>query len=352
MIVSSLELLSSLWYNRIVGENMKTRLSRQTTIKLALGIAIPVLVLVVTICMLGVSFAWFSMENTLYVESITITAEAAYKVGFDTTSAGNNLLYRGQTAMKSGGIIINDPSDARKDDRPYCFATLINFNTKGANAEIAISFDYARIYEEVGEDKTKQTINEYGEGKSNSEDMIPYVFTWFFKAHTGGAGTQSTNMIDPTADEEDRDMIYYTPIEDEIWYTPYGVLTFGENSIVKAINGDTDNVDMPLATRSFTLLTGDDGALYDFYIVFAPEKLFWAQFFNNTKGATAISIYRDSNQTTESGTTNPVINHIAGNPIGSTSMTCNSVYYSGYRYLGSIFQFTAVIDVIDFVKQP
>ncbi len=326
---------------------MKTTLSKNAKIKLALGIAIPVLVMIVTVSMLGVSFAWFSNENEVYIESISITTEAAYSVAFDTKSAGDNLLYRGQTAMENGGKIIYNPSSARKDDRPFCFASLINLNTHGQEAEIAISFDYANIFEELGsgDSKTKQSINLYSSTDGNSIDLIPYVFTWFFKAHTAGENVMATNKLNPSAAPDDQEMMYYTPQANEIWYTPYGALTFDANGKVSAING-TATTAMPSDTQGFTLQTTDEGVLYDFYIVFAPEALFWAQFFTGMENATAQSVYVDENGDID----HDIINHIAGNSIGSTSGVCNSVYYSGYRYLGTQFEFTAVIDVLKLVE--
>ena len=88
-----------------------------------------------------------------------------------------------------------------------------------------------------------------------------------------------------------------------------------------------------------------DNKLYNFYIVFAPEQLFWSQYFkgdlNEVKDAdgnvtgyedkwTLTSLYKDKGVDLKT----------------ITGDWENQMYYSGMDYLGATFRFSATINVL------
>lgn len=294
-------------------------------LKLAFGILIPVLVMVVTLTMLGVSFAWFSNSPDVYVESINLSIAEPYQIVFNAGENSANHNYRGQTAIYTDGRLITsngDWTDGIKQDRAFCFAKLISLDTKGSTVDFELYIDNARIYSSVNNsDGTTQDID-----KNNYNDRqqeIQYVFTWFFKAHTGDKTTLPTNKAN------DKDMIEYAPAANEEWYTPYGLLKFGENGKVAQVNGNNYTAGESIERANILNFTTDGEALFDIFIVFAPEQLFWQQFFDGLDGKTAQTTYTDDE-----------MSKMFGSYVQKKQM-----YYSGYEYLGSKFAFSATINV-------
>ena len=127
------------------------------------------------------------------------------------------------------------------------------------------------------------------------------------------------------------------PHNNEVWYTPYGKLTFGENNLVALVNddGSIDATSIRDVEKRVIDNFGTNGVgnatsqLFDFYIVFAPEKLFWMQFFSADRDKyTANDIY----------TTKDDIKKIF-------ESLSNQMYYSHMDYSGSTFEFSAVLNV-------
>ena len=134
------------------------------------------------------------------------------------------------------------------------------------------------------------------------------------------------------------------PQKNEVWYTPYGKLTFGDDNLVALVNDDNSidatsirDVEKRVIDNFGTNGVGNSTSqLFDFYIVFAPEKLFWMQFFSADRDKyTANDIYT----TTVNGET---IKDDAKKIFESLS---NQMYYSHMDYSGSTFEFSAVLNV-------
>lgn len=340
---------------------------KMNKMKLVFGIAIPMLVIVVTMVMVGVSFAWFSNADKTTISEITFSTAESYSVefGLDSTNGYyDNIAYAGQEALATidgKGKLIT--SSTKSDDSmvqgntAYYFVNTIKLNTKGNIFDISMAFDYIRIYKPtltsegnkqfdtnglvLGTDKT--TYGGVGSG-SNPIEKAPYVFTWMFKKHADTATNYTT-----AEGSESKSMKALAPSSGEVWYTPYGALTFGANGFVSKVNDnnidDTHSI-KSADTQSITnFTTGSDankvenGELYDFYIIFAPQKMFYMQFFEADKDNYGI---QDVYTTTgESG--NTVFDTVVKTDICGT--LTNKMFYSDLAYSGMSFDFSALISV-------
>ena len=191
----------------------------------------------------------------------------------------------------------------------------------------------------------------YGIGENpTSPSEIPYAFTWFFKPHSG---TTSKNYTE-TQNTEGKDIQKLKqpdPQDGEVWYTPYGKLEFAETSetvngenvknvYVSKVNGDSINADDYsikndnakrdiIKFKTIDQISNETSQMFDFYIVFAPEKLFWMQYFKaDVDKYTAAEIYNENGE----------LQKIFGN-------LSNQMFYSSRDYSGSTFEFSAVINV-------
>ena len=74
---------------------------RKLTIKMVFGIAIPLLIMVVTLVMVGASFAWFSDAKEVTISTITMETAQAYRVDFslDKNDLFDNMKYAGQEEL-------------------------------------------------------------------------------------------------------------------------------------------------------------------------------------------------------------------------------------------------------------
>ena len=66
--------------------------------------------------------------------------------------------------------------------------------------------------------------------------------------------------------------------------------------------------------------------------MFAPEKLFWMQFFPADRDKLYTNVYSNTE----------LMSYIAR---GETISDCNKMYYSATTYIGALFNFTAEVNV-------
>ncbi len=308
-------------------------------IKMLLSIVIPMLIVVVTIIMVSTSFAWFTQVNEATVQTIHMTSQEAFVLSFTSSGDSNerNINYKGQTAiMPTGGVgrlateyngrnggLSGSNLEQYLLDSPYYFITTIALDTDGTSVDMNMMLDYAKITGSSGND-----INIY-DGEADAAD-IPYAFTWFFKEKPDGETVKNFEYKTP-GDEESAVMASCVPQEGEVWYTPYGKLTFDSNRLASAVNGVSVGSDYSIladsAVKDVTLTA--ENKQFDFYIVFAPQKLFWSQFFAADRDKSLDEIY-----TTEAE---------RKKIFGETSQ--NQMYYSNMTYFGAKFEFGALIKV-------
>lgn len=351
--------------------------SKSKNIKIVMSIMIPLLIIVTTVVMVGASFAWFTNADKVTITEITMSTADSYKIDFtrqplstDGKSLFDNMQYVGQTAFCASGANVGKlmsaavagNNDVDISNRAYYFINTVALDTQGKTFDMSMAFDGVEIIkykrdadgkivknEETGENEVEKTNKIYAATGSNISPVsdIPFAFTWFFKVHgetdeDGVVRNYRTYEIDEQT--QGRKLKQLEPTSGEVWYTPYGKLTFGDDKLVALVNDDKSidstsikDVDRRVIDNFGTQGVGDSTSqLFDFYIVFAPEKLFWMQFFSQDRDKyTATDIYTT---TVDGETTNDDTKKIF-------ESLSNQMYYSHMDYSGSTFEFSAVINV-------
>lgn len=324
-------------------------------LKLVFGIAIPMLVIVITMVMVGASFAWFSNAEKTTISEISFSTAESYRVDFTVGSALVNMPYAGQESFNKQGLLLSEgvagSNTVDISNMPYYFVNTIALNTKGNILDITMDLDMVSIdlpaRNESGEllDENNQVTNDYTKAKivqnkkkyietSNNVADIPYAFTWMFKEHSE---THSKNYEEVTGDDSTyKKMIPLKPDSNEIWYTPYGVMKFDESRNLKLTNGTLESLGSIEDTTIKKFATSDAGNTYDFYIIFAPQELFYAQFFKDYKTALA-------DNTLSEFTAQAVYGDNKSKLFENLN---NKMFYSSMDYSGSLFTFSAIINVV------
>lgn len=358
-----------------------------------MSIMIPLLIVVTTVVMVGASFAWFSNADKVTVTEITMSTAESYKIDFNLQKnerLWDNMQYVGQTAFCDSGEntigklmtkAIAGENTVDISNRPYYFINTVALDTTGKTFDMNMAFDTAKIvkykYQKnadgtIKTDENGKPLKELKDGKPivdevkktygigenpTSPSEIPYAFTWFFKPHSG---TQTQNYT--SSQNSDGKVIQKLkqpdPQDGEVWYTPYGKLEFAETSetvngenvknvYVSKVNGDSINADDYsikndnakrdiIKFKTIDQTSNETSQMFDFYIVFAPEKLFWMQYFKaDVDKYTAAQAYGTNNEGAGSA---DALKKIFGN-------LSNQMFYSSRDYSGSTFEFSAVINV-------
>lgn len=340
--------------------------SKTKTFKIIMSIMIPLLIVVTTVVMVGASFAWFSNADKVTITEITMSTAESYKINFELQTNNqlwDNMEYVGQTAFCDSGVnegklmtkAIAGENTVDISNRPYYFINTVALDTTGNTFDMNMAFDTAKIvtykYElvvnEQGEKTWQKAVDKDGKPivlkektySATEAENIKYAFTWFFKKHVNEQGIASTNHI--IGDDKIDRLKQLDPTKDDVWYTPYGKLEFAEtnetvnganvkNVYVSKVNGTTIDETYSIKDREKSDITDfNTNELYDFCIVFAPEKLFWMQYFKaDVDKYKAAEIYNENGE----------LQKIFGN-------LSNQMFYSSRDYSGSTFEFSAVINV-------
>lgn len=350
--------------------------SKSKNFKIVMSFMIPLLIIVTTVVMVGASFAWFTNADKVTVAEITMSTADSYRIDFtrqplstDGKLLFDNMQYVGQTAFCASGAnagklmteAIAAGNAVDTSDRAYYFINTVALDTQGKTFDMSMAFDGVKIVKykrnadgsivenkETGENEVEKINKIYAATGSNVSPVsdIPFAFTWFFKAHDETADGVVRNYQTYDIDEETQGqrLLQLKPQKNEVWYTPYGKLTFGDDNLVARVNDD-DSIDSASIKDVDKRIINDFGTngignatsqLFDFYIVFAPEKLFWMQFFSADRDKyTATDIYTT---TVDGETTNDDTKKIF-------EELSNQMYYSHMDYSGSTFEFSAVLNV-------
>ena len=349
--------------------------SKSKNFKIVMSVMIPLLIIVTTVVMVGASFAWFTNADKVTVTEITMSTADSYRIDFtrQPLSEGGTLLfdnmqYVGQTAFCASGTnagklmtkAVANGNAIYTSDRAYYFINTVALDTQGNTFDMSMAFDGVKIVKykrnadgTIAKDENEENIVEktnkiYAATGSNVSPVsdIPFAFTWFFKAHgdTDEDGVvrnyETYNIDDETQGQR---LLQLEPQKNEVWYTPYGKLTFGDDNLVALVNDDNSidatsirDVEKRIIDNFGTRGVGNaTSQLFDFYIVFAPEKLFWMQFFLADRDKyTANDIY-----------TTTVNGEIKDDTKKIFESLSNQMYYSHMDYSGSTFEFSAVLNV-------
>ena len=355
--------------------------SKTKTFKIIMSIMIPLLIVVTTVVMVGASFAWFTNADKVTVTEITMSTAESYKIDFNLQKnerLWDNMQYVGQTAFcdsgtNAGKLMTKGIAGANTVDtsnRAYYFINTVALDTTGKSFDMSMAFDTAKIVKyqyqknadgtiKIGEDgkpvkdlvEPPEVKKTYGIGENpTSPSEIPYAFTWFFKPHSGTTSKNYTE-IQNTEGKDIQKLKQPDPQDGEVWYTPYGKLEFAETSetvngenvknvYVSKVNGDSINADDYsikndnakrdiIKFKTIDQISNETSQMFDFYIVFAPEKLFWMQYFKDD-----VDKYKAAEIYNENGELQKIFGNLS-----------NQMFYSSRDYSGSTFEFSAVINV-------
>lgn len=297
---------------------------------------VPILVLVVTMSIIGVTFAWFNDAEQTTIATLNLTTSQTFKMTFDiiTDENGNSTItdsydqayiYKGETAFDSNGMLVTDihatESGLEVDSIEYnqymndeafvapfklkldtgTYWTTDKENDKAYVHRYAVDFnciiESVHIYNSENEAIEIKLPNDNGTPDILTDDItaedIKLGFTWFI--------TGSNQM-----------------------FTPYGRV-YATNRANATTDGpiDLDNWDNRLPTTDFDSYV--DGVDFTFNIVFAPEKLYWMQYGSKTDyNKSATDIY--------------------GNTFKSDKWNAIN-RYSSIIYSGSTYSFTVLLTV-------
>lgn len=330
-------------------------------LKLIMGIVIPVFIMISSLIMVGASFAWFSDSANVEIATINLATKKVFTLDF--SSAGDiDSEYHGENAISSDGYLVSDYrnitngfGDKYIEDKPSMFKTTIGLSTDNTSVDLTMNFKMVQI--ELDFDNDEDTTDDIYDlavyGVNNPKTLppargttkifetseIPFAFTWFFIKH----GETLSSVT------EREDGSYGVDV-----YTPYGhmVLDYPRDNegaatasylVAKTINGvavtgstsilaDSAKADI----QDFQAGEGEKVS-YDFYVVFAPEKLFWMQYLPADRDR---PYYNNNNNGVYSAAV--LTRDIAGvNDVAS----CSKMYYAAPSYTGSTFYFVAEINV-------
>ena len=319
--------------------------------KLIMGIIIPIIIMIGTLIMVSVSFAWFNDSAVVEVDSIDLTTKEVFVLDFTVGSTASSS-YNGQNALNIDGYLVSqyrnltlEKPEAYMRDAPFMFVTTVGLSTQGIEVDMTVNFNFARITQVDGDfvdgvwvaSGDPYDMDIYGAASTNTgvhageaneftADKIPYAFTWFF--------VEQGQTLDTATDV----------------YTPYGTMRLGYQTVggsnyryATKLNGtnvtNSTSIDgvTPAGLSHFSsnkIETEDEdkNKKFDFYIVFAPEELFWMQFFPADRDKAFSTVY----------TTQELTRYIT---FGTQENVGNKMYYAKTSYTGATFYFTAEINV-------
>lgn len=311
---------------------------------------VPILVLVVTMSIIGVTFAWFNDAEQTTIATLNLTTSQTFKMTFDiiTDENGNSTItdsydqayiYKGETAFDSNGMLVTDihaiESGLEVDSIEYnqymndeafvapfklkldtgTYWTTDKENDKAYVHRYAVDFnciiESVHIYNSENEAIEIKLPNDNGTPDDLTDDITPedikLGFTWFIS----GANEM---------------------------FTPYGRFSSTQraNSTTGgALANKVQNWDIKQPIKDFdtyVLRTTE----FEFNIVFAPEKLYWMQY-GSTNG-------KDDQGNTIVGDYNKSAFDIYGNTFKSDKWNAIN-RYSSIIYSGSTYSFTVLLTV-------
>lgn len=370
---------------------MSEKARKMSKIKLIMGVMIPVFVMISTLVMVSVSFAWFSDSAEVFVQSIDLTTKEVFTLDFSVgqTAAG---MYNGQkvldddleTVSAGGGYLrskyrylTEGKLEAYYRDSAFMFGTEISLSTQSIPVDMTIKFNFAEVTQRDGNWVNQEFIPSgapydmiiYGTTSNNDKilhpvqeldaNKIPYAYTWFFVPHGQtinnatvvyspyGALTLGYTAVDGTNDsyryaltKNGNAVTNSTSIQDE---TPSGLSHFSSGEFTYVEIGLEEEV---AASERYNYnseigqyVQNNSGTYkivraYDFYIVFAPEKLFWMQYFPADRDKPYAISGGNGGVYTSTELTNYIL-----------APSEDKMYYAATTYTGATFYFTVEIDV-------
>ncbi len=294
------------------------------------GIFVPVLVMVVALSMAGISYAWFSDSVTAEISTIHLSTAEIFTLEFVIGDGSN--VYEGQKAIlgtskvnnqfpigADGGHLVTSQYATQKlgledgtnlynlymQDAPFGpyvseqekGARLpLRLDTDGKTVELKVSISKVEVKKEGADTLTINIPSVSGDGKNYGVDDISLGFTWYLES---GGKT----------------------------YSPYGEVdtAFKDKTLASGLD-TTSNITLSATTAGL-----EDGATNaTFTMVFAPEKLYWAQYSDTDWEKSVSEVYTDYSN--ENGAFKEKLTDINK--------------YSAIAYAGATFKFDIQIEVV------
>ena len=303
---------------------------------LAFMIIVPVLVIVVTMSIMGVTFAWFTHADQTTVATINMSTAETFQITFDVLGEkeDNNqrYIYHGQEAFDNNGLLITDihASEMGLDaintnyilDKAFTAPFYVKFDTNsyddGGDVLKRHEVDFTCSIQQVHVHK-EGTITELR--LTDAED-IKLGFTWYISDNSG---------------------------QNEVWYTPYGTISSTQvaskdNSGPLVFDQRTD-WNVPILNTGFSASSRNLDANnktespYVFYIVFAPEVLFWKQYGQNEAFGTTATGKTDVDEYNETA------EDIYGRDVVTSDRWLTANSYSLEAYQGATYSFIVRLTV-------
>ncbi|MEG1529802.1 MAG: hypothetical protein RR405_05545 [Clostridia bacterium] len=315
---------------------------KKANLKRIMALVASLLVIAVAITVVGISYAWFSDIATATIEPISLVSEEVMDLVFAKEPDGAIVKYGGQNAyddtmrlvterratstdLANGGKGLTVDSGAFKTymlNAPYQRKTEMKFDTDGRTVDFQIDLTDFKIYAPAVEPSGTRTLK---------YPVEPYVSdahlcgTWFMKKKGGSWIYTPYGKIDLADIKYEADRV-----------PPSSVASF---PLVKTFVWDTLPSKVP--TTGFVARAGD---MYEFYLVFAPEKLFWKQFCASEWTKPVISFNPDSsvnanNSVYTADDMNIILNGANGN------VYKDRPFYATPHYVGDDFEFLAQLSV-------
>ena len=262
---------------------------------------VPVLVLVVTMSIIGVSYAWFNKTEKTTIASLSLSASETFKMVFEIETVedknGYNIstiidpatnktkIYNGQTAFDENGMLVTQVHAIEKFgwDDPNNELRQKYLNDSAFVAPFVLKLDTNTYRTENGQSKFVR------ENQIDFNCIIESVHIQNSKNSAieinmpGNNGTPDDTTDDISVDDIKLGFTWYIATDD-IWYTPYGMFDHRAQADKDGSGPiDTENWE-PVGVTEFQANKEES---YTFNIVFAPEILYWKQYGSNEENNVA-----------------------------------------------------------------
>ena len=305
----------------------KNRKARRN-LKFIISIVTAVIIMVASLTMAGVSYAWFYTSASSEVTTIELSSASVFVLSFSfgDDPEGGYPQYTGQYAYRNAQgnnhvvssefatDILNYPAgstnyDQYMLDKAYEVGALFNIDTENKAVEFTVEISSVYITLDVDENTTITLMN------LTDADLIKYGFTWYIlynnEMYTPYRGTKTYNAITDT------------------------------NNKLPISNGNVatkwTTTPIPASIQNFT---ADNASAY-LYLVFCPEKAYWYQYGNNLAAG---SSKRDWVKNLDEIYTADELNKIAHL---SSYPALTGVTYSDSSYIGASFKFDVTVQVLN-----
>ena len=301
---------------------------RSKNIKFIISIVTALVIMVASLTMVGVSYAWFVTPTKTTISTIQLSQASCFVLtfSFGDEPEGGYPQYTGQYAYRNAQgnnhivssefatDILNYPAgstnyDSYMLDKAYEVGAAINIDTENKAVEFTVEISTVLITLDVDENTTITLMD------LTDADLIKYGFTWYIlynnEMYTPYRGTKTYNAITDT------------------------------NNKLPISNGNvaTKWTTTPISA-SIQNFTANHADAY-LYLVFCPEKAYWYQYGNNlASGSSKRDWVKNLDEIYSADELNKIA-HLSSYP------ALTGTTYSDSSYIGASFKFDVTVQVLN-----